>query len=58
MLLQIEVITVCNETKQHKSDETSDNNPQENPAPPKMSEEEKKKRLKERASEYLMFIDN
>ena len=58
MLLQIEVITVCNETKQHISDETSDNNPQENPAPPKMSEEEKKKRLKERASEYLMFIDN
>ena len=58
MLLQIEVITVCNETKQHKSDKTSDNDPQENPAPPKMSEEEKKKRLKERASEYLMFLDD
>lgn len=58
MLLQIEVITVCNETKQHKSDGTSDNDPQENPAPPKMSEEEKKKRLKERASEYLMFLDD
>lgn len=58
MLLQIEVITVCNETKQHKSDGTSDNDPQGNPAPPKMSEEEKKKCLKERASEYLMFLDD
>lgn len=58
MLLQIEVITVCNETTQHKFDKTSDNDPQENPAPPKMSEEEKKKRLKERASEYLMFLDD
>lgn len=53
MLLQIEVITVCNETKQHKSD----NDPQKISALPKMSEEEKKKRLKERASEYLMFLD-
>ena len=47
MLLQIEVITVCNETKQHILDETSNNDLQENPAPPKMSEEEKKKRLKD-----------
>ena len=38
---------MCNETKQHILDETSNNDLQENPAPPKMSEEEKKKRLKD-----------
>lgn len=49
---------MCNETKPHKSDEKSDNDPQKISALPKMSKKEKKKRLKERALEYLMFLDD
>lgn len=49
---------MCNESEQNNTADTQDKNLEENTIPPKMTEEEKKRRLNERASEYLMFLDD
>lgn len=49
---------MCNESDQNNTADTPDKNLEENIIPPKMTEEEKKRQLNERASEYLMFLDN
>lgn len=50
---------MCNESDQNNTSDTPDNkNSEENTIPPKMTKEEKKRRLNERASEYLMFLDD
>lgn len=53
-----EVISMCNESDQNNTTDTPDKNSEENIIPQKMTEEEKKRRLNERASEYLMFLDD
>lgn len=49
---------MCNESDQNNTVDTPDKNSEENIISPKMIEEEKKRRLNERASEYLMFLDD
>lgn len=49
---------MCNESDQNNTADTPDKNSEENIIPPKMTEKEKKRRLNERASEYLMFLDD
>ena len=49
---------MCNESDQNNTADTPDKNSEENIIPPKMTEEEKKRRLNEQASEYLMFLDD
>lgn len=47
-----------NESDQNNTADTPDKNSEETIILPKMTEEEKKRRLNERASEYLMFLDD
>lgn len=50
---------MCNESEQNNTVDTSDNkNTEENTIPKKLTEEEKKRRLNERASEFFMFLDD
>lgn len=49
---------MCNESDQNNTADTPDKNPEENNISPKMTEEEKKRRLSERASEFFMFLDD
>lgn len=50
---------MCKEAEQNNTADTSDNNNSEgNAISPKMTEEEKKQRLNERAAEYFMFLDD
>lgn len=49
---------MCNESDQNNTADAPDKNSEENIISPKMTEEEKKRRLNERASEYLMFLDD
>ena len=49
---------MCNESDQNNTAETADKNLEGKIIPQKMTEEEKKRRLNERASEYLMFLDD
>lgn len=49
---------MCNESEQNNTADTPDKNSEENTIPPKMTEEEKKRRLNERASEFFMFLDD
>lgn len=46
------------ESEQNNTADTPDKNSEDNNIPPNMTEEEKKRRLNERASEYLMFLDD
>lgn len=57
-LHSIEVIPMCKESEQNNTADTPDNkNSEENAISSNMTEEEKKRRLNERASEYFMFLD-
>lgn len=58
LIKDIEVISMCNESDQNNTADAPDKNSEENIISPKMTEEEKKRRLNERASEYLMFLDD
>ena len=58
LIKDIEVISMCNESDQNNTADTPDKNSEENIIPQKMTEKEKKRRLNERASEYLMFLDD
>lgn len=49
---------MCNESDQNNTADTPDINLEENTISPNMAEEEKKRRLNERASEYIMFLDD
>ena len=50
---------MCNESEHNITADAPDNdNTEENTIPPKMTEEEKKRRLNERASEFFMFLDD
>lgn len=49
---------MCNESEQNIDADTPDKNSEDNNIPHTMTEEEKKRRLNERASEYLMFLDD
>lgn len=49
---------MCKESEQNNTADTPDNkNSEENAISSNMTEEEKKRRLNERASEYFMFLD-
>ena len=59
LIKDIEVISRCNESDQNNTADASDNKiTEENTIPKKLSEEEKKRRLNERASEFFMFLDD
>ena len=50
---------MCKEPEQNNTADTPDNkNSEENTISSNMTEEEKKRRLNERASEYFMFLDD
>ena len=49
---------MCNESDQNNTADTPDKNSEENNISPKMTEEEKKRQLNERVSEFFMFIDD
>ena len=59
LIKDIEVISMCNESDQNNTADASDNKiTEENTIPKKLTEEEKKRRLNERASEFFMFLDD